>query len=60
MRATLRVVPTLKDQEVVSREAGHLSAYWEGSGRITGTWKGSRVSGASYTELTGFAGKFIS
>jgi predicted secreted hydrolase len=55
MRAVLRVAPSVKDQEVYV-PGGGVGTYWEGSGRITGTWGGSTASGLSYTELTGYAG----
>lgn len=52
-RATLRVTPAVVDQELaVPNQAG--GSYWEGSGRISGTWQGKHVSGLSYTELTGY------
>lgn len=52
-RATLRVTPSVLDQEmVVPRE--RRGSYWEGAGMISGTWLGTRVSGKSYTELVGY------
>lgn len=55
LRATFHVTPSVLDQEVTS--PGVLRAsYWEGSGRIQGTYQGAAVSGLSYTELTGYAG----
>lgn len=56
LKATLRVSPTLKDQELIAKNQPQGS-YWEGSGRVTGTYGGSAVKGFSYTELTGFARK---
>jgi predicted secreted hydrolase len=54
LRATLTVLPTVRDQEM--RPPGVPgTAYWEGSGRVTGTFQGRGVSGYSYTELMGFA-----
>jgi predicted secreted hydrolase len=57
--ATLRVTPAVQDQEVFTRGQG-FGTYWEGSGRVSGTWQGKAVSGLSYTELTGYAGGFAS
>jgi predicted secreted hydrolase len=57
LRATLHVTPTVRDQEVIA--PGQKSgSYWEGSGRIAGTFEGKPVTGQSYTELTGFAAGF--
>ncbi len=54
VNARLRVVPTVKDQELwlASQPRG---SYWEGSATVTGTWKGHPVTGLAYTELTGYA-----
>jgi predicted secreted hydrolase len=54
MKARLRVIPTVKDQELwlPSQPQG---SYWEGSATISGTWEGKPVSGLAYTELTGYA-----
>lgn len=53
-RAVLNVTPALPDQELyVPNEP--RGSYWEGTGTVSGTWQGRRVSGLSYTELTGFA-----
>jgi predicted secreted hydrolase len=52
--ATFRIAPTVKDQEVVSPNQP-VASYWEGSGRITGRYRGKPVTGLSYTELTGYA-----
>jgi predicted secreted hydrolase len=47
----LEVSPLLADQEL------HLSVrYWEGAVRVTGTRRGSPVTGYGYVELTGYAG----
>jgi predicted secreted hydrolase len=54
LRAVFTVKPTVSDQEVVVPLQASTS-YWEGSGRLTGTLGGKRVSGLSYTELTGYA-----
>ena len=55
VHATLHVTPTVKDQEVTAPGQLRIS-YWEGSGRIRGTYQGQPVTGLSYTELTGYAG----
>jgi predicted secreted hydrolase len=57
LKAILHVAPTVRDQEVVA-PGGHEGTYWEGSGRITGSFAAKPVSGYSYTELTGYAGGF--
>lgn len=54
LHATLHIVPTVHDQEVVS-PGQKAASYWEGSGRVQGTFNGKAVTGLSYTELTGFA-----
>ena len=58
LKAVLHVEPAVLDQEVAvpNQKAG---SYWEGSGRITGTFGGKPVGGLSYTELTGYAAGFI-
>src|SRR4029077_9990452 len=53
-RAVLTVMPSVRDQELISPVESRAS-YWEGSGRVTGNWMGRRVTGLSYTELTGDA-----
>lgn len=53
-RADLRITPSVLDQELVAPSQPRGS-YWEGSGRVTGTFLGKPVTGMSYTELTGFA-----
>jgi predicted secreted hydrolase len=57
LRATFRVTPTVKDQEMFT-PGGGLGTYWEGSGHVSGSWAGKPVTGLSYTELTGYAGGF--
>jgi predicted secreted hydrolase len=54
VKARLRVLPTVKDQELwlASQPRG---SYWEGSSTVTGTFQGHPVSGLAYTELTGYA-----
>lgn len=54
LHARLRVTPTVSDQEMtVPGEA--RASYWEGSGRVSGSYGGKRVTGLSYVELTGYA-----
>lgn len=54
LRATLRITPAVRDQELLTPgQPG--GSYWEGSGRINGTFNGKSVRGLSYTELTGYA-----
>lgn len=55
LHAVLHVTPSVRDQEMTG--PGMIQAtYWEGSGRVSGTYAGKPVTGLSYTELTGFAG----
>jgi predicted secreted hydrolase len=54
LKARLRVLPTVKDQELWLRSQPQGS-YWEGSATISGTWQGKPTSGLAYTELTGYA-----
>lgn len=54
LHAVLRVVPSVKNQELVD-PAQARGSYWEGSGRVSGTFNGKSVTGKSYTELTGYA-----
>lgn len=54
VKARLRVVPTVKDQELWLASQ-HRGSYWEGSATVTGTWRGQPVTGLAYTELTGYA-----
>ncbi len=49
----LNVQPKIKDQELVLRAIADF-AYWEGAGRVEGTFGGAPVKGNSYTELTGY------
>ncbi len=51
--ADLRIVPLMDDQELVTIRSTGI-AYWEGAVRIEGTWKGRRVTGKGYVELTGY------
>jgi predicted secreted hydrolase len=54
LHAVLHVRPTVLDQELIFLQ-DPAGSYWEGSGHVNGTWKGSAVTGDSYTELTGYA-----
>ena len=54
---SLRVIPLLDDQELVTTRTTGI-AYWEGAVRIEGTWKGQRISGKGYVELTGYSDKY--
>lgn len=56
LKATMRIAPSVKDQELIAHNQPQGS-YWEGSGRVTGTYGGKAVNGLSYTELTGYAGQ---
>lgn len=56
IRARLRVEPSVLDQEMTIPGEPRAS-YWEGSGTVRGTLQGKRVTGLSYTELTGYAGR---
>jgi predicted secreted hydrolase len=53
-RIRLIVRPSVRDQELVDPRAP-AGSYWEGSGRVHGTFEGKPVRGYSYSELTGFA-----
>jgi predicted secreted hydrolase len=55
LRSHLKVEPSVKDQEMTV-PAQPRASYWEGSGRVSGTFQGAPVTGVSYTELTGYAG----
>ena len=51
----LRITPTIKDQELVSRSILGIT-YWEGSVLVEGRDQGEPVSGLGYVELTGYIG----
>jgi predicted secreted hydrolase len=55
LHAVFRIVPAVRDQELIVPGLTRES-YWEGSGRLTGTYQGKKVTGLTYTELTGYAG----
>jgi predicted secreted hydrolase len=56
LRARFTVTPALKDQELAV-PGQNFGSYWEGSGKVNGTYGGKPVKGQSYTELTGYAGR---
>lgn len=56
LKATFRITPTVKDQELIAPNQPEGS-YWEGSGRVTGQYAGKAATGNSYTELTGYAAR---
>ena len=54
-QADLTVAPAMADQELRLTKMGALD-YWEGACDIHGTVGGKALTGAGYTELTGYAG----
>lgn len=52
--ATLRVIPQLKDQELVTASSTGI-AYWEGAVEVRGEVNERTVHGVGYVELTGYA-----
>jgi predicted secreted hydrolase len=54
-RADLTVTPAMADQELRLTKMGTLD-YWEGACSIAGSVADASVTGAGYTELTGYAG----
>ena len=52
----LTVTPVLDDQELRSRTMGGV-IYWEGAVRVSGTSRGTPVTGRGYVELTGYTGR---
>jgi predicted secreted hydrolase len=54
---SLRVVPGLKDQELITRQSTQVT-YWEGSVEVTGKAAERKLTGAGYVELTGYAEAF--
>ncbi|MFZ5451926.1 MAG: lipocalin-like domain-containing protein [Thermodesulfobacteriota bacterium] len=53
---SLRLTPTLADQEIRAGEAGDIT-YWEGQVQVEGQRGQKVVRGLGYAELTGYAGK---
>ena len=56
LRASLTLLPELKDQELVAYQSTGNS-YWEGAVSIHGQSAGTAVNGEGYVELTGYAHK---
>lgn len=54
---SLKVVPRLKDQELITKQSTEVT-YWEGSVDVAGTVAGQGVTGSGYVELTGYAEGF--
>jgi predicted secreted hydrolase len=52
----LQVVPEFRDQELITSRSTRVN-YWEGAARVTGRVKKETVTGSSYVEMTGYAGK---
>ncbi len=52
----LTITPLLADQELVTSRSTRVT-YWEGACSVSGTRAGRPVTGESYVELTGYAGK---
>jgi predicted secreted hydrolase len=55
-RIDLTIAPLLSDQELVTPRSTRVT-YWEGACSVAGTRSGRPVTGKSYVELTGYAGK---
>jgi predicted secreted hydrolase len=54
---SLRVREEMKAQELVTSASTEIT-YWEGAVQVSGTFRGGRVRGAGYVELTGYAAPF--
>jgi predicted secreted hydrolase len=52
----LEIAPAFQDQELVTNRSTRVT-YWEGAARISGTVKNRPITGNSYVEMTGYAGK---
>ena len=52
----LQIAPLLSDQELATPRSTRVT-YWEGACSVSGTRSGRPVSGKSYVELTGYAGR---
>ena len=52
----LTVTPQVRDQELVTTRSTRVT-YWEGACSVSGTANGVPVTGKSYVELTGYAGR---
>ena len=53
----LTISPRMAHQELVTRRSTDVT-YWEGSVDVTGLWKGHKIHGQGYVELTGYAGPY--
>ena len=56
LRIDVDVLPLVADQELLTPHSTRVT-YWEGACSVTGTHAGRRVTGDSYVELTGYAGR---
>jgi len=56
-RIELILVPTVKDQELITRESTRVT-YWEGSVKVDGRCGNDPAKGVGYAELTGYAKPF--
>lgn len=56
LRLTATVTPEVADQELVTAKSTRVT-YWEGACSVSGTHEGRDISGESYVELTGYAGR---
>jgi predicted secreted hydrolase len=54
----LMLTPRIKDQELITQESTRVT-YWEGSVKVEGKYRGQRVRGMGYVELTGYAKPFL-
>ena len=52
----LEIVPEFSNQELITNRSTRVN-YWEGAARVNGTMKKEAVTGVSYVEMTGYAGK---
>jgi predicted secreted hydrolase len=51
---TIRLVPTLQDQELDTRATTGV-VYWEGSHGVSGSWGGPHIGGEAYVEITRYS-----
>jgi len=56
-RAELILTPTLKDQELITKESTRVT-YWEGSVKVEGKYGDASAKGMGYVEMTGYAKPF--
>ena len=52
----LEIVPEFPEQELITSRSTRVN-YWEGAARVNGRFKKEAVTGSSYVEMTGYAGK---